>query len=384
MLPLFDTFNKVLLEKEVEALDITSMQTSVITKYFPELGTTKTWDVGIQSALPLDKDDPSKGFTILDRTFQDLVFSEDAYDFDFIKTEEDGAEFYTPTNSEQEKLDQNPNYLSRFNYWLVVQCLTIKEWFSNNSEELEDFMCWEYKEHIYQQEIYFKHKLIHTYVWDRDTEPGDTRTITTGGTANSPGTSTTICNIGSGATNPTYDKDGVKLTTGKSPTFETSSGSCLKWSSLDTPFVLTVDAKSALGAVVKPNNTSLNIKVYLKSQEDSTEKIEVALGSFKDPIQLVDRYLEIVVEDPGKSDLKQIKVDFYGEEFYRIQLPFKYDEEVDLIMHDEQTLQNTDKYHPPRKLEKGVWSAPLFKTNFRLNKEFTSLKKFRQRFKENF
>ena len=53
-------------------------------------------------------------------------------------------------------------------------------------------------------------------------------------------------------------------------------------------------------------------------------------------------------------------------------------------MHDEQTLQNTDKYHPPRKLEKGVWSAPLFKTNFRLNREFTPLRKFGQRFKENF
>lgn len=381
MLPFFNSFNNEPLKKEVDVIDLSSMQTSVLTKYFPQLGTTKTWDVSVQSSLPINKDDPSEGFITLDRTFQDLSFDPDAYDFDFIKTDKTGVEFYSPTNSELSALQNNPNYISKYNYWLVIQCMTIKEWFSNNSKELDNFNCWEYKEHLYQQEIYFKHKLIHTYKWERPTIPGDTTTPNIG----SQGVGLPICNIGAGSTSPTFDENNNKITTGDSPTFETSSGGCRKWKSLSVPFTQTINVRRGLGAVVKLNSSSLYTKVYLKETEDAVEREEVSLGSFEDPILLTKQYLEIEVADPGKSVLKSISIDFYGEEWYRIQLPFKYDEETDYIMHDEETLANTDKFHPPRKLNnEGQYTAPLFKTNFRLNKEFTPIKNFGTRITDNF
>ena len=377
MLPIFNTFNKKLLDKEVEPLDITSIQTSVITKYYPELGSTKNWDASVQSATPVDKNDPSKGFIILDRTFQDLEFDLNAYDFDYIKGTNPSDPFYTPTNIENEQLKRNPSYLSKTNYWLVVQCLKVKEWFSNNSKELEDFRCWEYKEHIFQQEIYFKHKLIHSYIKDRPTSPGIT---SPGLTPNSPN----VCDVGQGETAGEF-LEGTQITTGMSPTFKSEGGACLRWDSLNIPYIEVVDCKKALGAVVKVNDNSLNVKVYIKPTANSIEKVEVGMGSFEDPIQLTQQFLEVVITNPGKNTFKRLQVDFYGEEYYRLQIPFKWDEEVEYQMHDSETLINTNKYHPPRKLKpNGEWTTPLFDTNFRLNKEFTSITNFRNRMSQEF
>ena len=391
MLPLFDTFKKEKLEKEVDVLDITSLQTSILTKYYPELGTTKNWDMGVQTSTPIDKDDPSKGFITLDRTFQDLKFDPNAYDFDYIKGTNPKDPFYQPTEAEQSLHNETGEYISEVNHWLVVQCVKVDEWFSNNSEKLQNFMCWDKREHIFEQRIFFKHKLIHTTTWDRPTVAGEERSLnpSTGGPA------IKVCTIGAGKTNPTYNENGIQITTGTSGTFEQGEGNCRKWNSLDIPFVRTFNAGKGLGAVIKFNSSSLDTKVYLKATADSEEKFEVdskylqtngQWGTFEDPIQLNLQFIEVVVNNPGRDTLKQITVNFYGEEFYRIQIPFKWDEEPDYIMHDEESLANTDKYHPPRKYnsETDTWSAPLFDTNFRINREFTPITNFGSRITQSF
>ena len=393
MLPLFGTFKKEELDKEVDILDISSIQTSVLTKFYPGLGTTKNWDMGVMTATPIDKNDPTKGFITLDLRYQDLFFEEDAYDFDYIKGTNPQDPFYQLTDDEQDSLKKNAEYISEHNYWLVVQCLKVKEWFSNNSKELNNFMCWEYREHIYQQEIYFKHKLIHTDVWVRDTVPGSTQTLNNQATG---GLGTPTCNIGAGKTNPTYNLDNEKITTGTSGTFESKNGKCLKWKSLEVPYTLTYNAKNALGAVIKINNPFLITKVYLKSSSDSEEKVEVKSsykdsnnnwGSFDNPIQLTNQFIEIEIKDPGTNELTNLTINYYGEEYYRIQIPFKYDEEPDYCMHTETTLAISPKgkYHPPQKVDKITEEVyPIFPTNFRLNKEFIPLKKFTRRFTEKF
>lgn len=390
MLPLFKTFKKEILDREVDVLDISSIQTSVITKYFPELGTFKNWEVAVQSSIPINKNDPSEGFIILDRTFQDLKFDSNAYDFDFIKGNNIKDPFYTPTQTEATIQKSNSEYISSINYWKVIQCLTVKEWFSSNTKELENFECWEYKEHIYQQEIYFKHKLIHTEIWNRPTIAGITKSLFSG--SGNPTDAVKVCDIGAGETEPTFE-DGIKIDTGISKTFEKGE-SCLRWDSLEVPFRITFNVKKALGAVIKIGNTSINTKVYLKDSAVSENKIEVSSsykdsnnnwGSFNNPILLTEQFIEIEVEDPYKNSLTKIEINYYGEEWYRVPIPFKWDEEVDYINHTEETILNSPdgKYHPPQTNINNT-TYPNFPIDFRVNKEYIELKNFNSRITQEF
>lgn len=266
------------------------------------------WVIATQESLP-DK-------TIVSRTYADLIFDEDAFDFDFI-TDGDTEDFGSDT------------------YWRVIHRFTEKEFFSNNSPELQNFRIWELSYHKWQQEIIYLHEEIASLQWDRPEITVVRDSLTTGGgTTGSPGVTTYSCTSTPAATNPPGETgDSAVFSRGSAETLE-----CYREASIPIPFSVTFDVGEALGGFVESDGSITHI--LLKSTPAprlgvlQAGDVIVPNGTEGNPIKYSQRYVEVYFDLPSKTEPTYVRLRRYGVENFRISIPFERDLEPEFCHHE--------------------------------------------------
>lgn len=295
---LFDKFNPENFEVDNQELEILPTTTSEIKKGYPLLGSLQSWNYGEQTARADGK--------IISRTYKELVFEQDANDFDLI--EEVGF--------------PDPALGSR--YWRVLHRFTEHEYYSECSKELEDFKIWEYSENTFQMEILYKHEILKNVEWVR---PKDTITDVPGITC--PPNSIVIPEGETGA-GPWVKSETKVIGTGANAISKTS---CYRWESINKPFYLTFDAGKALGATIDTDLTP--DEVYISSTKDISQQSTLSTnsGSIADPHRMSKRYIILKWDNPGRDSLTRATVNFYGVESYRSFLPLTRDTDPEIQEH---------------------------------------------------
>lgn len=365
-LPQFDSIDVDAIATLPQLNNPTAVTVSEIKKVFPQLGKIlldrdlpdsdpgkfqeNRWIIAVQESLP-DK-------TIVSRTYADLIFDDDAFDFDFI------------TDGDEEDFGDTV-------FWRVIHRFTEKEFFSNNSTELQNFRIWELSCHKWQQEIIYLHEEIASIQWDRpQTErvapdpvfgtppmPGDPAPIT--------GYTCPLISL------PTPDPG----ETGYSQVFEViDTGDpqgikCMSWDSLPLDFIVTFDVGEALGGFFETDISEYNI--YLSNTPPFFDNGNLAFvddgypiialgdqndnGSENDPIKFSLTYISLVWTDglsghsvPTRDEPTYVRLRRYGVENFRTSIPFERDLDPEFCHHEPETERLTQTalgtptmYKPP-------------------------------------
>jgi len=362
MFPLFDKFDESNFEVDNQEFNTGSRTLSTINKEYSQLGTLKTWPYGEQEA--------DESLNILSRRYVELLFDEVACDFDF-----NDAGF------------EDDTFGGRY-YWRVLHKLTEHEYYSENTNEFDNFLIWEESNHRFQMDIIYKHELIQTINWLRPH-------ITVAATSSAEGGFT--CPVG-GSTPGDDNKTGDSVWITISSSNILNAPTCRQYKSVTIPYYKVFDVGGALGAVVSgdaPDNiylfdikpsilqtSNINIGSLLKPLLENVDyrsttnpvTLEEALssimtasslttisnaGSFADPIRLRKRFLLLEYTDPEDTKPQGGKVELYGEEFYRSFLPLTRDLDPLFPEHPPGTAEiphtgdniTVSRYKPPNRLD---------------------------------
>ena len=334
---LFDKLNEENLIIETPEVDFGSRTTSELRREYSELGTLKTWLYGSQEA-------DSNG-NITSRTYAELEFDTNAKDFDF-----NDAGF------------DDEVYGGQY-FWRVIQDFTEKEYYSNSDVAFENFKIWEFNLNKFQLEIIYKHEILSTLRWTRPCNVQNQ----IGNDIGTPEVPNIVysCPLG-GVTleTPTETGDSDWFSIARTSYNGECSGIiiddgqdniCQQYLSLNKSFRLVFDSGKALGAVIRFEDITPDRVFTASSPTEVTPAIPSNnLGSFNDPIRMAKRYLVLEWDNPGKTDLKAIEVDFYAVEFYRSFLPLFRDQDPELLEHSDTipyiahtTIGTPTRYKPP-------------------------------------
>ena len=307
---LFDRFDPSNFNVEVQAIDASPRTTSELRREYPEMGTLKTWPLGIQEA--------SETLGVISRTYKELTFDTDAKDFDF-----NDAGF------------EDDTYGGRY-FWRVILGFTETEHYSDSSLNLQDFKCWEESTNKYQLDIIYKHEVTSTVTWNRpktDIPAEFTPPPMMGGmgTYGCSGMGTDETPTETGSSDSFYV---TVLDEGESPNDPTND-LCRSWHSLAKPFSLIFDSGRGLGATLDTDFPPDRI-LFKSLPTDPTGDTQTHAGTFADPYRMKKRYLVLEWDNPGKGHpdgLTYATVEFYGVEFYRSFLPLSVDQDPIITEH---------------------------------------------------
>lgn len=332
-LPKFDTFNKDEIAIFPQINNPSAVTIAEIKVEYPQLGRIiidaetgdtepNRWVEGVQEALP-DK-------TIVSRTYNRLQFDEDAFDFDFI-TGGDAIDFGSST------------------YWRVLHRFTEEEFFSNNSDQLQNFQIWELSYHRYQQEIIYLHEELNSLEWNRTkiSVPPVTVPPPIGSPIGTPGTQ--ACPTLPPPTAPAGQ-------TGESAVFVdgtdlTGAPLCSRWASIPLDFLLVFNVGEALGGYIETDASGYNI--YLSENPPTLDgsgnlvfngfSQQVSNGSVNNPIKYSYTYISFYMSDnagftpPTRTSPTFVRLKRYGVENFRLSLPFERDNEPEILHHTPDT-----------------------------------------------
>lgn len=355
-LPTFETIDVNSLTPDVELNNINTPTISEIKEHLPELGQNYIGpnedgdDQFVDNKWVIGKQEASVEGDIISRTYAELLFDQDAYDFDFIK-EGDADEFGTE------------------DYWRVLHRFTEIEYYSDSSPDLQDFRVWEESRHTWQQEIIFRHENIGNIRWDR---PQVTAPLTT----TPPAMGAPV------GTLPTYacpldEPDAPNGETGESVAFLVPSVidentlpseiKCCRWASLPLDWEIIFDVGQALGGFYETDGTVTEVKLIAYDDAMPTPNIiaeddpNVNPGTEADPMKFNRRFLRLRF-DMERDAPTYVELHRYGKDNYRIFLPYERDTEPEICTHEASALttkatgtypksrEELIKYRPPNKL----------------------------------
>lgn len=372
-LPTFDSVDigAVAVTPELGSINVPTI--SEIKQHFPQLGSNFAGkdddgdDVFIQNKWIIAKQEASVEKSIISRTFAELEFNEDAFDFDFV-TEGDADEFGTE------------------DYWRVLHRFTEIEYFSDSGPAAQDFRVWEESRHIWQQEIIYTHELIGTLRWDRERILVPPETIPPVLMGDPP---TYAC--------PTTPPDDPPVgETGESIIFPEVDPSvmpegiiCYRWESLPLDWEIIFDVGEALGGYIDTDGTVTEARLLAYDDAMPTPNIiaedppNTFPGSVGDPIKFGRRFLRLRFDMQTDSPT-YVELFRYGKQNYRLFLSYQRDTEPETCTHPVEALYTEDagtypgsrvelvKYRPPGKLND-------FPNNFWNDTDINSLDDFEGR-----
>ena len=341
-LPLFDTYKpeEIATRPEIDAVELGQVVTICeIKKAYKELGEII---VGYENDNPIVRankwayatQESTIDNVVKSRTYTELQFDTDAVDFDFYQ-------------------DGDEDEIGSKQHWRVIHQFTEKEYYSDNSEDSQNFKIWQLSFHKWQQEIVYKHTNIGDLVWSRPT-------------INVPPINSAAANELAVYSCPTNTPSAPINQTGQSKCIKNVDNdgitTCKRYDSLPLVFSLLFDVGEALGGYLKTDaSNSQIISILLKDsnilsplgQQTGTDVL-INNGSEIEPIKYIKRYVQITI-DATRELPTYVSLRRYGKEQIRTPLSYSRDLDPELLEHQEATpfILHADnsttatKYKPP-------------------------------------